>query len=351
MDNRGPNNFKPIIFWEGFPVCALLLKKVADELGDNLVIVATKAKVPFWGIDKFLGHEIVWLDDPNDIWKRHNEFSDRNFVIHTGWTHRGWLCFDKYLRKLNQAKIVVAVDNRFRGDVRQILGAAYFRLVLKKNFDAAIVPGKSGKKLLKFLGMPEAKVYSPVYGAFEGIYNRKNEITDRRSEFLFVGQLIHRKGVDVLINAFNEYRKKGGTWDLRLCGDGPLRNICSGDGIVCEDFAQPNEVADKMNEAKVLVLPSRDDNWGTVVCEAAACGMHLLASKMVAASEDIIKDGKNGIILDGLSENAILNSFFYFEKLSQESLARGSELSVTIAKQYDSQAYFNAFHKMVKDLF
>ena len=221
----GFNTIKPIIFWEGFPACGLLLKQVLKEFKDDLIIVATKPAVPFQNIEELLGHQIIWLNGANDIWDKREELSDRNFVVHTGWGHKGWLKYDKYVQEKNNAKVVVVVDNHFKKNFRQFLGAFYFRLVLKKYFGAAFVPGREGQKLMKYLGMAEDKIYVGNYGAYEEIYKDIKPIEKRNDEFLYVGQLNTRKSVDILIDAFNIYRKHGGKWNLRILGDGPLRDI------------------------------------------------------------------------------------------------------------------------------
>lgn len=349
-ETKESTEIKPIIFWDGFPVCALLIKKVAEEFKEKLVVVATHPTVPFTGLEEIFGHKIIWLKDANDIWKRRKEFGDRNFVIHSAWAYPGWLRYGKEMRKRNGAKVIVAVDNRYRGDLRQKMGAIWFRFYLKKHFDAALVPGKSGQKLMKFLGMQPSRIYTGLYGAYEGIFKEIIPIEKRNKEFLFVGQLIPRKAVDVLVEAFTKYKEEGGAWNLRIVGSGPLQNICHGAGIIWEDFAQPEENAMKMNQAKVLVLPSRDDNWGTVVCEAAACGMHIIASPFAGASEDIIRENVNGIVLKELTVEALKNSFSYYENLPESSLIEGSKVSEEIAKQYSSASYLQAFAKMIKDL-
>jgi len=341
---------KPIVFWEGFPVCGLLLKRVVEEFGEDIIITATRPKVPFEGLERTLNHEILWFDEPNDIWKRRDEFSDRNLIIHTGWTHKGWLHYDKYMKKKNKAKVVVVVDNSYRGDIRQTFGAIYFRLFLKKYFDAAFVPGVSGRKLMEFFGMPRDKIYSPNYGAFEEIYKSKIPIEARKNEFLFVGQLNKRKGLDVLIEGFNQYKREGGSWSLRILGDGELRSVCNGKDITCEGFMQPSQIADSMNNAKVFILPSRLDNWGTVVCEAAACGMQLIITKTVGASDDILEEGKNGIKLYKLEPKYIKEALLYFEKMDDKNLKKGSEVSIEKAQAFDSHAYYRAFMSFADEL-
>lgn len=343
-------NIKLIIFWEGFPACGLLLKQVIKQFKDDLIITATKPAVPFQNLEELLGHKIIWLDDANDIWNRKAEFSDRNFVVHTGWVHKGWLKYDKFVKEKNDAKVVVVVDNHFKKNFRQFIGAFYFRLVLKKYFDAAFVPGREGQKLMKYLGMPENRIYVGNYGAYEEIYKDTKPIEERSDEFLYVGQLNTRKSVDILIDAFNIYRQNGGKWNLRILGDGPLRDICKGEGIIFEGFTQPHEVAKKMSDSKVFLLISREDHWGTVVCEAAACGMNLITTKTVGATVDIVRNNINGIVLDDIKSEHLVDVFIYYEQLEEKILINGSRVSKGIAKGYDSYAYYASFMKILYDL-
>ena len=340
---------KPIIFWEGLPVCALLLKQVADQFGDDLIIVATKPAVPFKNIDKLLNHNIIWFQNADDIWHRRHEFDDRNFILHTGWAHKGWLRYDKYIKAKNNAKVVVVVDNHFKKNLRQFFGAFYFRFFLKKYFDGAFVPGREGKKLMSFLGMKDSNIYVGNYGAYEDIFNDTLCISKRNDEFLYVGQLNKRKSVDVLIEAFNLYRKNGGTWNLRILGSGDLQDKCTGEGLIFEGFTQPNNVASKMNNSKVFLLISREDHWGTVVCEAAACGMHLITTKTVGATIDIVRNNINGVVLNSIKIDCLVDAFNYYEQLDEKILLNGSKVSKGIAKGYDSNSYYAAVMKMIYD--
>ena len=237
-------DIRPLIFWEGFPPCGLMIKTVSDRFGADLIVMGTKAAVPFEGLERELGRPILWLEKPDDIWEQREQFADRNLIIHTGWAHKGWLKFDRMMKKRG-ATIVFAADNSFKRNFRQMIGAVWFRIWLRQHFHAAIVPGRSSRRLLEFLGMPPSRIFEGYYGAYEGIYHAGPPIETRPHEFLFVGQLIHRKGIDVLLNAFHLYRKAGGTWNLRIVGSGPLADQCIGEGIVFDGFCQASEVAEK----------------------------------------------------------------------------------------------------------
>jgi len=337
---------RPLIFWEGFPPCALLIKKVAECYGDDLKLLGTKPAVPFDGLEKLIGHPIDWLHNPNEIWCRRHEFADRNLILHTGWAHSGWLKFDRWIKKCSGAKIIVAVDNRWKGSCRQYAGSIWFRLWLKHHFDATIVPGQSASRLMRFLGMPSNRIFTGYYGATELIYSAGLPLTERRAEFLYVGQLIHRKGVDVLLDAFSRYRASGGTWRLRIIGSGPLEKFCTGNGIIYEGFGQANLVAQRMKESRCLILPSRDDHWGTVVCEAMASGTPVIASRWVGASEDLIRNGINGYTFDSMNSKCLEEYMHRISSWSNSVLENAEKTALGLASGYTSASYFAAFSEI-----
>lgn len=338
---------KPLIFWEGFPPCGLMIKRVSDRLGEDLIVMGTRAAVPFEGLEQELGRSIVWLDKPDDIWDRRHEFADRNLIIHTGWVHKGWLRFDRWMKKRG-AIIVFAADNSFKGNLRQMVGAIWFRLWLRRHFDAAIVPGRSSRRLLEFLGMPPTRIFEGYYGAYEGFYSSGPPIEERAREFLFVGQLIPRKGIDVLLDAYRQYRNAGGTWGLRIIGSGPFADQCRGEGIIFDGFCQAFEVAGKMRRASALVVPSREDHWATVVCEAAAAGTPVIASKWVGASIDLIRHGINGLVFHKMESHALARELHVMEQWSPDSRRTASTISMALAETYRSNAYEASFESVCK---
>lgn len=333
---------RPLIFWEGFPPCGLLTKQVVEHFGDDLRLLGTRPAVPFEGLEQILGRNVEWLDKPDDIWERRHEFADRNLIIHTGWSHVGWLRFDRWMKKRG-ARVVVAVDNCFKGNFRQAIGAIWFRIWLKRHFDIAFVPGQSAKQLMRFLGMPADRIFSGYYGASEDIYVPGPPITERNEEFLFVGQLIPRKGVDILLHAYRQYRANGGRWKLRILGGGAMSGLCQGDGIVFEGFAQARLTAQRMRECRCLILPSREDHWGTVVCEAAASGALLITSRWVGASADLVRTGINGYVFQKMSASSLARAMSHVSASDDATQRNGQAVSLGLARGYTSDAYLAAF--------
>ncbi|MBA4266558.1 MAG: hypothetical protein C0453_15900 [Comamonadaceae bacterium] len=130
-------------------------------------------------------------------------------------------------------------------------------------------------------------------------------------EILYVGQLITRKRVDLLLKAFSQLELP--TARLRIIGRGEeerkLQQLVHQLGIAERvRFSQglPNaEIVAAMAAADVLVLPSRFDGWGAVVNEALMVGTPVICSDRCGAS-DVIEDGRNGHVFEAGNARALL---------------------------------------------
>ena len=128
--------------------------------------------------------------------------------------------------------------------------------------------------------------------------------SDRPVRFLFSGQLIPRKGVDILIRAFESVCERHPRVTLTILGDGPGRDRYR--RMVSPEwrprtrfvgFVQPDGLPRYFAEADVFVLPSRYDGWGVVVNEAVAAGMPVIATSAVGAVSDLVEPGRNGFVV------------------------------------------------------
>jgi poly(glycerol-phosphate) alpha-glucosyltransferase len=119
--------------------------------------------------------------------------------------------------------------------------------------------------------------------------------------FLFCGQLISRKGVDVLLQAFDRLVHKGYPVRLVLVGrraelDQMLTRVSTEakNRISYEGFFDPKRLSQIYSQAHVFVLPSRYDGWGVVVNQALGAGLPVICTDAVGAGYDLVDDGVNG---------------------------------------------------------
>ena len=346
---------KIIIFWRGLPACSALIQDLASSPDFDVTLFYTPPSVPFKGIEKYLSgvssfNKIVnYKDLPDPIF-----ISKFDCVVTTGWYSAHWNKLLVRSKKLNpDLKIVCAIDNIFADTIlgigKQILGFFYYRLKFRGLFDYCFVPGARSFNFMKFLGHNTSKILHGYYGATSQIYFPRSNFCQRSSGFIFVGQIIDRKGVRLLLDAYLIYKKSGGTYKLTLIGstnetlERTRFNIGDNPNIKFLPFMQPSDVAEIMSDSKVFILPSYRDHWGTVLCEAAACGCLLIASHQSGSSTDLIRSGVNGFTFDSKERHAaeqLASLMVKIETISSLPTADArSKVSMSLASNYNQSIY------------
>ncbi|HEY0792717.1 MAG TPA: glycosyltransferase family 4 protein [Chthoniobacterales bacterium] len=130
--------------------------------------------------------------------------------------------------------------------------------------------------------------------------------------FLFCGQMIARKGVDVLLQAFDRLVREGVRVRLRLAGRrADLEQMLDGVStesrarIDYEGFIDPKRLPELFEQAHAFILPSRYDGWGVVINQALGAGLPIICSDAVGAGLDLVQPGVNGLIFP-VGESAAL---------------------------------------------
>jgi glycosyltransferase involved in cell wall biosynthesis len=120
--------------------------------------------------------------------------------------------------------------------------------------------------------------------------------------FLFLGQLIPRKGIDFLLAAMRNVLaacpnarlelagtdKSGGAYALEAERLG-VRHAVDFTGMI-----EARHVGAVLRWCDVFVLPSRHDGWGVVLNEAASAGKAIIASDACGAAHHLVVPGLNG---------------------------------------------------------
>jgi glycosyltransferase involved in cell wall biosynthesis len=160
-------------------------------------------------------------------------------------------------------------------------------------------------------GVPAERVHAVPLGADIGLFTPAAEPRSGELRFLFSGATIHRKGFDLLLDAFAQVHAEEPGVELRIVGPkGDAFGLLGAEapegisGISVVGPVSQRELAQEFRQADCLVLPSRNDSYGMVVAEALAAGLPVLVSDMVGAKA-LVEPGRNGWIVPAGDDAAL----------------------------------------------
>lgn len=179
-----------------------------------------------------------------------------------------------------------------------------------KNYDLVLCPSPRSADELK-----EAHIKAPIQILHNGIklerfekassdnFYKEFKVDKKRPIISWVGRVESGKNADLAIMAHKEVIKKVPEALLVIVGGGILldktRKIVENEGLkdhVLFTDVQPSEMVASLNKAaKLFLFTSDTDNLPTVVIEAMACGIPIVALKDKAVI-DLVDEGKDGFI-------------------------------------------------------
>ncbi len=178
------------------------------------------------------------------------------------------------------------------------LASAWVRTFMRSS-DAWLAYGTRHASDLAELGADPARItIAPITALVPETATLRSRRSEGPTRYLFVGRLIERKGLEVLLDAFARLAEG----ELRIAGDGPLRPLV--EEAAARDprirqlgHAAGSDLGDAYAEADVLVVPSLYEPWGLVVHEALASGLPVIATDHVGAADDLLDSGANGYVV------------------------------------------------------
>jgi glycosyltransferase involved in cell wall biosynthesis len=119
----------------------------------------------------------------------------------------------------------------------------------------------------------------------------------------FMGELIERKRVDLLLDALARPEIASGKWVLAVMGDGPERvrleaqaqRLGLREKVAFEGPQDMGRARLALHSSDVLVLPSRFDGWGAAINEGLEASSTVVVSDACGSSR-LIENGRSGLV-------------------------------------------------------
>ncbi|MEI7831930.1 MAG: glycosyltransferase [bacterium] len=221
-------------------------------------------------------------------------------------------------------------------------------LSIGRKFDFIMAMGQLGVQWFSSCGYSSAKVFP--FGYFTEARDLPAVTADGDLfHITFVGQCIHRKGIDILLRALSSLKDM--PWELTIIGDGTLKSALQQQATALGISERVNWKGQLENSAAraiiassdLLVLPSRFDGWGAVVNEALQCGVPVVCSDKCGAA-DLLHESWRGesFVADSIESLAsALRTRLNAGKLTSESREKLLEWATCIEGEVAAQ-YFLA---------
>lgn len=164
---------------------------------------------------------------------------------------------------------------------------------------------------------------------------------------VFVGTIIHRKGVDQLIESWIEVQRRRPGAQLCLVGEDSfddshshraalneyvegLKKTVAQEGLNVRFCGFHGDIVPWLQAADIFALPSRQEGFGNVILEAMSCGVPPVVTPMDGVALETVVQGHNGYIVDDTRELSqrlieLLENDALARELGRNSLSRVEE--------------------------
>ena len=225
-----------------------------------------------------------------------------------------------------------------------------FKNLLIRSANYWLSSGKRASETLEFYGAKQAFIYeyhftSLLKGEILSEPVKKTEVENLRKTlnldkdtcyFIFVGQLIHRKGVDIMLASLT--LTQNNKFEILVVGDGDQSSQLREISILNKlnkrvhflGKLSKKEVLDYLKVSDVFVFPSRDDIWGLVLNEAGSSGLPIITSEHVGSAYSLVEDGKNGYMV----KNTPIEWANAIDKITNQDMRKMGNESIKIAQKY-----------------
>jgi glycosyltransferase involved in cell wall biosynthesis len=190
-----------------------------------------------------------------------------------------------------------------------------------RSVDGAKVSGPEGRALASRYGLPARRAHTVTQSIDIGQFARARDVPEAEIKalratfglsgcvFLYVGRLWKHKGLDYLLDAYEQVRAECDC-SLLLVGDGRdeehyRRRAAALSGVSLPGFVQEDDLFRFYAVSDVSIFPTLGDAHGLVVEESLAAGLPVVSSESVGNIRYRLQDGKTGFIVPAADAEAL----------------------------------------------
>lgn len=241
---------------------------------------------------------------------------------------------------------------------------SFYALFLRKSFNIPLVSIEHWSELAKDKLIPEAETLGKLtYGGVDKLicvsyalksmvkkhFNKDSDVVynvvadnfcratlnfkiENKLKFITIGSLIHRKGFDLLIDAFSKLNLSKDRWELVIIGKGEefdnlrkrINYLGLQDNIYLLGQKTKEQIIELFKDSNIFVLSSRKETFGVVYAEAMMMGLPVIAT-ICGGPEEFVRE-TDGLLVPVDDVDALADAIKYmFENYQSYDRAKIAE--------------------------
>ena len=321
-------------------VTPLVHRQMRDALGDNAIALEKEKHFTIGKLDSNFANSYIDIPYQSGLLNAISKVNP-DIIISDGffqWTFAAVL--KSYRRKVcvfyERTEFVERNAPKWRILYRKLIG---------KFIDGFLINGSLTRKYLDNMGFTQKpKVEGCMVADCEGLskavescpesvksnLKKSLDIQDEGLIFLFVGQLVERKGIKELLSGWSEHLNNFPDDTIIVAGQGvlgkELQNIYKNEkSIKFVGQVSYDHIAEYLAIADISVMPTLEDNWSLVVPEAMACSKPVATPPYNGCHIELIEEGKNGYVFDPLEKSSIVKMLAAFHNANLSNMGKRSK--------------------------
>lgn len=266
-------------------------------------------------------------------------------IVGTYYTPTGMIAI-QYM-KLFGIKYFISTDGGFKKN--DVLVKALIKKHFLRGADGYFSPGQRTDEYLEYYGADKNAIIRYPFASlkkneilkFSPSSKEKSSIREslgikEKKIIIGVGQFVHRKGWDILLQAAYQLENEIGVY---IIGGKPteeyieMKNRFKLKHVHFLEFMSKNDLKKYYLAADLFVLPTREDIWGLVINEAMGFGLPVITTTDCMAGLEMVQPGINGYLVDSENVQSLRESIITI--VNNESLQKKMSLNaIFTAEKY-----------------
>jgi len=176
-------------------------------------------------------------------------------------------------------------------------------------------------------------------------------------QLLCIGRLVPEKGFDTALTAFAAVTKHFPKARLAMVGDGPQRQnlieqemkLGLGSSVQFYGTVAPEKIAERINEATLVLVPSRLEGFGLVALEAALMARPVVAMN-VGGLPEIVRHHHTGLLVEPENSLALAEAVICLLRNPDTALQMGQAARLRAQEVFNWQTHVNAYDDLYQKL-